>query len=64
MTGIGRVEVTDTVHANEAKADTLVVTGNLHGAVLDYEKQDVTLSRVETRDLIVNNHTVGNCNNG
>ena len=63
MTGIGGVEVTGTVHANETLVDSLSVTGNLNGAVLDYEEQDVTLSRVETRDMIVNNLTVGNCNN-
>ena len=63
MTGIGGINVNGSVHANEAKVDTLTVTVSLNGAVLDYEEQDVTLSRVETRDMIVNNLTVGNYNN-
>ena len=62
-TGTGDVEVTGTIHANEAEVDELTVTGNLHGAVLDYEGRATTLSRVRTRDMIINELTVGTCTN-
>ncbi len=61
--GGGGGDVTGTVHADTAALDRLVVTGDFNGAVLDYGPQATTLNRVRTRDLIVTEMTVGNCQN-
>ncbi len=63
MTGTAGATVTGTIHANEAEVDEVTITGNLNGAVLDYEGRATTLSRVRTRDMIIGELTVtNNCN--
>lgn len=63
MTGTEGIEVRGTVHVNEAEFNSLIITGDLNGAVLDYEGRATTLSRVRTRDMITNNLIVGSCIN-
>ena len=64
MTGTSGVTVTGTIHANEADVDELDISGNLNGAVLDYEGRATTLSRLRTRDMIIGELTVTNTCNG
>ena len=63
LTGTGEMDVAGTIHADRAEIDLLEVTGDFNGAVLDYGQQATTLNRVRTRELIVTEMTVGNCQN-